>query len=133
MFRGLFKTIIEYHTEDKLWHLKVVGVNSVTVATSDASKHSFLLGMSKWTVTGDNIECSQGMPYTTDLKLSGCKETEFTCHDGQCIKMEKRCDQILNCRDRSDENDCSLLVLNDGYKKKLLLLYIMKLQIKLIL
>ena len=58
------------------------------------------------------------MPYTAVLKLSGCKDTEFTCHDGQCVKMEERCDQRVNCRDQSDENDCSLLVLKPGYKKK---------------
>ena len=73
MFHGLLKTIIEYHGTDRLWHLKVVGVSPKTVATSDASKHSFLLGRSEWTVTGDNVECNRGMPYTTLLKLSGCK------------------------------------------------------------
>ena len=32
--------------------------------------------------------------------------------------MEERCDQIIHCRDQSDENDCSLLVLKKGYNKK---------------
>ena len=118
LFRGLFKTIIEYDKANSVWHLKVLGVNSVTVATSDASEHSFLLGMSRWKVIGDNKLCNKGMPYNTELKLSGCTETEFTCHDGQCIKMEERCDQIMHCRDKSDENDCSLLVLERGYNKK---------------
>ena len=118
LFRGLFKTIIEHHKADNLWHLKVLGVNSKTVATSDASKHSFLLGLTKWTVVGDNIECNKGMPYTAILKLSGCKETEFTCHEGQCVRMGERCDQIIHCRDQSDEDNCSLLVLKKGYNKK---------------
>ena len=118
LFLGLFKTVIEYHEADNLWHLNVLGVNSMTVATSDATMHSFLLGKSKWTVTGDNVECNRGMPYTAVLKLSGCKETEFTCHDGQCIKMEERCDQIMHCRDKSDEDECSLLVLERGYNQE---------------
>ena len=118
MFRGLFNTIIEYHKADNLWHLRVVGSNSKTVATSSKPKPSFLLGISEWTVTGDNFECNNGMPYTTVLKLSGCKDTEFTCHDGQCIKMEERCDQIIHCRDQSDEKYCSLLVLKQGYNRK---------------
>ena len=117
LLRGLFTTIIEYHEEDSLWLLKVVGV-SRTIATSAAPKHSFLLGMTKWNVTRDNKKCNQGFPYITDLKLSGCKETEFTCHDGQCVKMEERCDQVMHCRDQSDENNCSLLVLKKGYNKK---------------
>ena len=101
-----------------MWHLKVDDFNSETVATSDASFHSFLLGMSEWRVVGDHYECNKGLPYTAHLKLSGCKETEFTCHDGQCVKMEERCDQIKHCRDQSDENDCSLLVLESGYNQE---------------
>ena len=118
LFRGLFKTIVKYDEIDHLWHLKVVGFNSKTVASADASKRSFLLGMSEWMVTDDNYKCNKGLPYATHLKLSGCKETEFTCHDGQCVKMEERCDQIKHCRDKSDEYDCSLLVLERGYNKK---------------
>ena len=118
LFRGLYKTIIEYHEDDQIWHLKVVGFSSKTVATSEASKHSFLLGMSEWTVTGDNKLCNRGLPYTTVLKLSGCKDAEFTCRDGQCVKMEERCDQIMHCRDKSDEKECSLLVLEDGYNQE---------------
>ena len=118
LFRGLYRTIIEYHEEDHLWHLKVFGVKSKTVATSYATKHSFLLGLSEWTVMGDNYKCNKGMPYTTLLKLTGCKETEFTCHDGQCVKMEERCDQIMHCRDQSDEDNCSLLVLKKGYNNE---------------
>ena len=76
MFRGLFNTIIEYHTADRQWLLKSVGLNTETVANSSISKHSFLLGMSEWTVTGDSVECNNGFPYTTLLKLSGCKDTE---------------------------------------------------------
>ena len=34
------------------------------------------------------IECNKGRPYNTTLKLSGCnKDEEFTCDDGQCIKI----------------------------------------------
>ena len=114
LLRGLYKTIIEYHELDHLWLLKVVGVNSETVATSDALQYSFLLGLTEWTVTGDTYGCNKGLPYNILLKLSGCKETEFTCHDGQCVKMEERCDQIKHCKDKSDEKDCSLLVLESG-------------------
>ena len=50
-----------------------------------------------------------------DLKVSGCNESEFTCHDGQCIGMDERCDQIIDCRDKSDEARCTLLAIEDGY------------------
>ena len=32
--------------------------------------------------------------------------------------MEERCDQIVDCRDKSDENECSLLVFEESYNKK---------------
>ena len=51
------------------------------------------------------------------MKLSGCAGYEFTCGDGQCININKRCDQINHCRDKTDELDCRLLVLEDGYNQ----------------
>ena len=32
--------------------------------------------------------------------------------------MEERCDQIKNCKDKSDENNCNLIVFEDNYNKK---------------
>ena len=32
--------------------------------------------------------------------------------------MNLRCDQIINCRDKSDEEDCSMLVIENSYNKK---------------
>ena len=32
--------------------------------------------------------------------------------------MEERCDQIRNCRDKSDENNCKLIVFEDNYNAK---------------
>ena len=118
VFYGISRTVIEYHQDDALWHLSVVGIEEKTVATTEASKVSFLLGSHIWTVTHDNKDCFKGKPYKAILKLSGCQETEFTCHDGQCIRMEERCDQIVHCRDTSDENECHLILFKGGYNKK---------------
>ena len=32
--------------------------------------------------------------------------------------MDERCDQVIHCHDNSDERNCYLLVLKDGYNKK---------------
>ena len=32
--------------------------------------------------------------------------------------MERRCDQIINCRDKSDENNCNRIVFDTSYDKK---------------
>ena len=34
------------------------------------------------------------------------------------FRMEERCDQIRNCRDKSDENNCKLIVFEDNYNAK---------------
>ena len=37
------------------------------------------------------------------LVLGSCKEYQFQCDNGECIKLEKKCDGWPNCRDKSDE------------------------------
>ena len=62
--------------------------------------------------------CSKDRDYEIELKLTGCKANEFTCNDGQCIKIKERCDQLPQCEDESDEQKCILLVLGHGYNKE---------------
>ena len=83
--------------------------------TSGASQHSYALGKHTWTFTTSQQLCGSD----DQLKLTGCdQEGEFTCDDGQCVRMEQRCDQLPNCRDESDERGCQLLVLKDNYNNK---------------
>ena len=49
--------------------------------------------------------------------LTKCHNGNFTCNDGQCIDREKRCDNVLDCRDESDEEECKILVLKKTYNK----------------
>ena len=88
-------------------------------ARTDASHNSYALGKRNWTIFNDAITCSKNQSsYTIEMKLTGCKEHEFTCDDGQCVSMERRCDQLPNCRDRSDEMGCLILHLEYGYNKR---------------
>ena len=107
---------IEYDSKVSQWILRDVRQN--ITAKTQASRISYALGKNNWTVSGDNHKCSEGKDYTIALKLSGCKSDEFTCTDGQCVKMDERCNQIPNCKDESDEMGCKVLVLKEGYNKK---------------
>ena len=92
-----------------------------TTALSEAPFSSFALGSHNWVITNDNKVCSpRGESYIKHLKLTGCKVGEFTCSDGQCIKMDERCDQIIHCKDNSDEKNCVLLLFKEeeSYNKK---------------
>ena len=111
--QGLSQTSITYDNEAGFW-IGIMADSNITI-TSSASHVSFILGKHNWTIKGHN----QGDHYGTELKISGCQKGEFTCNSGQCITMEERCNQKFDCRDESDEMNCRVLVLNDGYNKRL--------------
>ena len=113
--QGLEGTSITYDKEEKLWILDLADSNVTGI--SRATHSSFTLGKHNWTIKGDK-DCNDGEPYITELKMSGCQKGKFTCSDGQCVSMDVRCDQLPHCRDESDEKNCNILVLKDGYNKR---------------
>ena len=73
-----------------------------------------------------NQDCTRGKitsrkfiikQYHRLMTLTGCSETEFTCHDGSCLPMEKRCDGKKNCLDGADEDQCRSIISFSGYNK----------------
>ena len=38
---------------------------------------------------------------------TNCDESQFPCHNGQCIDRRYVCDEINNCSDGSDEDYCN--------------------------
>ena len=84
---GFKNTIIEYEGAELAWNLRVYGASGNTTARSESPLASFVLGAHEWRIEEDNLVCSpKGEPYTRLLKLTGCREGEFTCSDGQCIR-----------------------------------------------
>ena len=118
MILGQKHTKIQYNATSGTWVL--TDTKYGITAESRATHLSYILGKHEWTISGDEYECSKGVPYTTMLKMTGCKEEgEFTCDDGQCIKIEERCNQVPDCRDKSDENECNLIMLESNYNKNI--------------
>ena len=115
-FQGLRGTLIRYDEDKLAWTMHVQHSNATGV--SGASRASFTLGKHNWTIIGDS-GCNEGKPYNTELKMSGCQKGNFTCNDGQCVSMELRCNQLPDCRDKSDEKNCNILVLEDGYNMEI--------------
>ena len=82
---GFKTTVIEYEKDTFSWRLLEHSQN--TTAVSKASQASYVLGSHRWTIAGDSNDCSpNGEPYHRVLKLTGCREGQFTCSDGQCIR-----------------------------------------------
>ena len=78
---------------------------------------SLLLGPTTWQIHNDSKFCSTEEIYTRTLILSSCSQDEFSCNDGSCVKMEVRCDGRMDCRDKSDEEECRYLIPTIGYDK----------------
>ena len=87
-------TSIIYDHNQMLWLMSVVHHN--VTGTSAAPHKSFTLGKSTWTIVGDKGCNKKTNSYEIELKMSGCKKGHFTCYDGQCVSMTKRCDQVPN-------------------------------------
>ena len=85
---------IQFSESLNQWMISDVGSN--VTAVSQASRTSSVLGKYNWTFKGES-KCA-AKDYL--LKLTGCFEVEFTCSDGECIGMDRRCDHVFNCRDR---------------------------------
>ena len=112
-FYGTIKTNIS--RAGNQWNLKMAHYK--TTAKTDAAASSFMLGKHSWTISNDSEKCHKDESYTAELKLTGCKVGEFTCNDGQCVRMEERCDQVADCRDESDEDGCRVIIFKNNYNK----------------
>ena len=112
---GLKQTTITYDNNQQVWILNVPDSNVTGISRST---HAFsILGKHNWAIIGDK-GYNVGESFDKELKISGCKKGNFTCNNGQCVRMDQRCNQLPDCRDKSDERNCKILVLEDGYSKE---------------
>ena len=111
---GERNTIIKYDDILYQWNMTVTNNPSMS-AVSHSEMSSLVIGKHTWHVSGDT-GCNS-KPYSVILSLSSCNSSQFTCGGGVCIKMEQRCDNINDCRDRSDEADCTRVSRDSTYQK----------------
>ena len=115
-YQGLTSTSIGFQRDSStsIWTLNV---NLIQInAFSLAEEETFILGKHLWSIESNSAGCDSGNK-TKYLTMSGCREGEFTCSNGDCVKIEERCDQVLDCQDESDEVDCKTVVLKKSYRK----------------
>ena len=89
------------------------------IASTQSSLASLALGSNEWVIFNDSKDCFKGESesYVRTLTFSVCTADEFTCRDGNCVPMTRRCDGKFECRDKTDEKDCFLIVEDPSYSK----------------
>jgi len=50
--------------------------------------------------------------------VSKCDSKEFGCNNGQCFPISVRCNEKKDCKDHSDESNCTLVKINDDLYHK---------------
>ena len=87
-------------------------------ATSKAKIETLLLGKHEFTFASDE-KCTDKKDFTSRILITTCPEEDFTCGDGLCVSMAKRCDKIIDCiNDSADEEDCNMVQFDQTYKKE---------------
>ncbi|XP_068220335.1 uncharacterized protein [Palaemon carinicauda] len=109
---GFFHSDIYWDTEMEAWVLKSLKEEAIAW-WKPPRKKMYPYGKNVWTM-GSKI-CNIDIGETTNLTISVCGEGLFTCKDGTCIDLTKRCDLRADCSDQSDEASCSLLDIPSGY------------------
>ena len=119
VFRGTDKGSIWYDNNTRTWvntksmpgndKLLVVALMSTKLQDDELLP----IGEKTWIIKGKENQ-------TRQLKLTHCKEDEFTCANGECIDLLKKCDVKIDCLDASDEKNCQILDINKSiYQKQL--------------
>ena len=45
-------------------------------------------------------------PQMQIIIIKGCTAAQFTCSNGQCVPLSARCNNVNECNDGSDEQNC---------------------------
>ena len=105
-WRGFTSNSIQWNNNKTQWEITDAQSKDPIFSTK---MQAFPVGEGIWDLESEDI-CSEH-PDGNKLKLmlSNCGQYEFSCSDGTCIPIEKKCDFVPNCWDRGDEIDCQLL------------------------
>ena len=120
VYVGLLSSAIWYDHNSKHWSW-VDRKEEGSVATSTSKLETLFVGLNRVDFENTSDACVKGQPHkVVDIKMTTCKRgRQFTCNDGLCVSMEQRCDQIINCQDGSDEDNCKILEMRSNYNKRI--------------
>lgn len=86
--------------------------NKTCIQRAECNQDEFFCGQSNTCVAkhfrcDGRKNCPKGEDEEDCKKPNHCPLNYFQCHDGECIDEELRCNLKFDCRDKSDEHNCS--------------------------
>ncbi|XP_068203826.1 uncharacterized protein [Palaemon carinicauda] len=112
-FRGYYSMMI-YYSGNKDWFLINANTNTTLASLSFSRPSQYPIGRHTWQV--QSPFCTNLVGDSVVLGLSICTTQQFMCTDGSCVHRSVRCNLLDDCLDRSDEENCTLVVLSDMYQ-----------------
>jgi len=117
-FHGFAKYSLELQTNEHnrtQWALVDMWQGNLTMAVWQTYRGDYPLGLRNWTLTQDYLLCELPLGTQLALSLTACSAEQFTCADGACVPLRRRCDLRADCPDASDELGCRKVLLPAGY------------------
>lgn len=119
-WRGEGKSHIFYQPDKKSWRLESFYATEkyAELDADDTLPTSFYpLGRKTWRIN-DGI-CQMDGGSERSMTLTTCFPQKFTCDDGTCVRINQRCNLVVDCPDKSDEANCDILRVNSDYRSEL--------------
>ena len=98
---------ITYSIEKESWTIVNPRHQNKNLTLISTAEVHIPTGKHSWSIS--NNTCNNGVTNVQKLLLSACNPDQFTCDDGFCISILRRCNNFQDCRDVSDEKNCMLV------------------------
>ena len=102
-WRGFSFSSIQWNKNKTQW--EIIDTKNQVTTLSMRSKE-FPIGEGIWNLESKDICLENPDGNKLKLMLSNCGQYEYSCSDGSCIPIQKKCDFVPNCW---DEENCQLL------------------------
>ena len=107
MWLGTQNSIIKWNNNKAQWEICDLSKDECYVKL--ILENNFPIGKHYWYLF-DGISCKDSQNgEELEMILTACDVDEFTCNDGTCIDVSKKCDFVNDCFDSSDEKMCDVL------------------------
>ncbi|KAA0185655.1 hypothetical protein HAZT_HAZT010833 [Hyalella azteca] len=95
------------------WHLFDSNLQQNIAEITLPPGETYPIGRKMWSIVSKTCDHREGSLIA--LSISACSGDEYACDNAECIPRAQLCDGAANCADLSDENNCNILGIPEGY------------------